>query len=236
MTGYGRLYGIGVGPGDPELLTLKAARILRQVPLVYVPQAETSAHSLALGIVEEHLDRDRQEIIRLYFPTNDEEAAAGVWQRAADMVVEKLKTGQDAAFLTEGDPMIYSTFSYLMENVACRSPEIPIEVVPGITSITAAAAAARQPLVAHGENLSIIPAAYGVDRLREAIASSDTVVLMKVNRALLDVLGQIDDLELAGKTVFVKRASTDREVVVRDLRQLSRDDLDYFSLLIIRNG
>ena len=236
MTGYGRLYGIGVGPGDPELLTLKAARILRQVPLVYVPQAETSAHSLALGIVEEHLDRDRQEIIRLYFPTNDEEAAAGVWQRAADMVVEKLKTGQDAAFLTEGDPMIYSTFSYLMENVARHSPEVPIEVVPGITSITAAAAAARQPLVAHGENLSIIPAAYGVDRLREAIASSDTVVLMKVNRALLDVLGQIDDLELAGKTVFVKRASTDREVVVRDLRQLSRDDLDYFSLLIIRNG
>ena len=236
MTGYGRLYGIGVGPGDPELLTLKAARILRQVPLVYVPQAETSAHSLALGIVEEHLDRDRQEIIRLYFPTNDEEAAAGVWQRAADMVVEKLKTGQDAAFLTEGDPMIYSTFSYLMENVARHSPEVPIEVVPGITSITAAAAAARQPLVAHGENLSIIPAAYGVDRLREAIASSDTVVLMKVNRALLDALGQIDDLELAGKTVFVKRASTDREVVVRDLRQLSRDDLDYFSLLIIRNG
>ncbi len=232
----GRLYGIGLGPGDPELLTLKGARILREVDLVYAPQAKTSSDSYALRIAREFIDPNRQEIVRLFFPTNDEKAAGEVWSRAADELARKLKQGLSAAFITEGDPSLYSTFSYVMESLSARHPELPVEIIPGVTSVTAAAAAAKAPLVTHGQNLAILPAAYGIDGLKNAITSNDTVVLMKVNRALVQALSVLEESGLANRSVYVKRASTDQEEVVHSLDQLAKEDLDYFSLLIIRSG
>ena len=231
---YGCLYGVGVGPGDPELLTLKAKRILQAVPLVCVPQAERSADSFALSIVQQFLDFERQEILRVRFPTDDEQQAGEVWCRAACALAERLKQGQDAAFITEGDPMLFGTFSYVLESLRENHPELPVEVIPGVTSVTAAAASAQTPLVSHGQSLAVLPAAYGVEGLRTAVANHDTVVLMKVNRTLLKALAELDGLDLAGRSVYVKRASTDREEVVRDLGKLVGEKLDYFSLLIIR--
>ena len=233
-TGYGRLYGIGVGPGDPELLTLKAHRILQQVPLVCVPQATTSSDSFALGIVGKFLNLDVQEVMRIRFPTNNEKGAGEVWRRAACQIAGKLKGGQDAAFITEGDPMLYSTFSYVLKNIRADYPGVPVEIVPGVPSVMAAAASAEAPLVTHGQSLAVLPAAYGVSGLREAIASHDTVVLMKVNRAMVQALTELEKLGLTGKSVYVKRATTDSEQVVYDLKQLAEEDLDYFSLLITR--
>ena len=232
--GTGRLYGMGVGPGDPELLTLKAQRILQQVPIVCVPQAETSNDSYALSIVREFLNLEKQEILRIPFPTDDEEAAGEVWHGAAETLAERLYTGQDVAFITEGDPMLYSTFSYVLESIRANHPEISVEIVPGVSSVMAAAASAVAPLVTHGQRLAILPAVYGIDDLRQAIASYDTIVLMKVNRTLLEALANLEKLGLAGKGIYVRRASTAREQVVRDLQQLSEENLDYFSLLIIR--
>jgi precorrin-2/cobalt-factor-2 C20-methyltransferase len=223
-----------VGPGDPELLTLKAMRVLRQVSIVSVPQAETSTESYALNIVGEFLDPDKQEILRIPFPTDDEDAAGSVWRSAAETLAKRLYAGSDVAFITEGDPMLYSTFSYVLESIRSNHPEIPVEIVPGVSSVMAAAASAVTPLVTHGQRLAILPAVYGIDDLREAIASYDTIVLMKVNRTLLQALANLENLGLAGKGIYVRRASTAREQVVRDLQQLSEEDLDYFSLLIIR--
>ena len=231
---WGRLYGIGVGPGDPELLTLKAHRILQQVPLVCVPQATTSGDSLALGIVRKFLNPDAQEIMRISFPTNNERGASEVWRSAAFRIAERLKEGQDAAFITEGDPMLYSTFSYVLKNIRADYPDVPVEIVPGVSSVMAAAASAETPLVTHGQSLAVLPASYGIGGLREAIANHDTVVLMKVNRAMIQALTELDNLSLTGKSIYVKRATTDREQVVHDLKQLAADDLDYFSLLIVR--
>lgn len=230
----GKLYGVGVGPGDPELLTLKALRILRKVCLICVPQAETRTESYALNIVAEYLDRDRQEVLRLLFPTNNEKAAGDVWRQAADSLSARLKEGTDAAFITEGDPMLYSTFQYVMDSVMENHPEIPVEVIPGVSSITAAAASAKTSLAAHGETLAILPAYYGITGLKEAVANYDTVVLMKVNRSLLSALTDLEELGAGDGAVYVKRASTDREEVVTDLKGLSTENLDYFSLLIIR--
>lgn len=231
---YGRLYGVGVGPGDPELVTLKAQRVLQSVPLVCVPQADASADSFALSIARSFIDTDRQEILRFAFPTDDAEAAADVWEAAAATLAGRLQQGQDAAFITEGDPMLFSTFSYVLESIKTNYPEIAVEIIPGVSSVMAAAARARVPLVTHGQRLAILPAVYGIDDLREAIANYDTIVLMKVNRVLLDALANLESLGLAGKGIYVRRATTAREQVVQDLRQLTTEDLDYFSLLIIK--
>ena len=232
--GPGYLYGVGVGPGDPELLTRKALRILQQVPVICTPQSETSSDSYALEIVSEFLDQSKQEILRLTFPTDDSEGAAGVWRKGADTIAEKLLAGRDVAFITEGDPMLYSTFAYVLEAITAAHPSIPVEIVPGVSSVMAAAASASIPLVTHGQRLAILPAVYGIDDLREAIANYDTIVLMKVNRTLLSALANLETLGLAGKGIYVRRASTTRERVVTDLSELTEEDLDYFSLLIIR--
>ena len=231
---YGCLYGVGVGPGDPELVTLKAQRVLQSVPLVCVPQADASADSFALSIARSFIDTDRQEILRFAFPTDDAEAAADVWETAAATLAGRLQQGQDAAFITEGDPMLFSTFSYVLESIKANYPEIAVEIIPGVSSVMAAAARASLPLVTHGQRLAILPAVYGIDDLREAIANYDTIVLMKVNRVLLDALANLESLGLAGKGIYVRRATTAREQVVQDLRQLTEEDLDYFSLLIIK--
>ena len=230
----GRFYGVGVGPGDPELITLGALRVLQRVPVVCVPQSRTSRESYALGIVGGYLDLQKQEVLKVTFPTEDAEEAAAVWRAAADSIGERLQRGQDVAFITEGDPMLYSSFAYVLENVAQAFPQVPIEIIPGVSSVTAAAASAQVPLVTRGQRLAILPAVYGIDDLSKAIANYDTIVLMKVNRSLIQALAGLKESGLAGKGIYVRRATTDREEVVQDLHQLSKEDLDYFSLLIIK--
>lgn len=233
-TAYGCLYGIGVGPGDPELVTIKAQRILQNVPIICTPHSDTSRDSFALSIARRFIDTDRQELLRFGFPTDDADAASKVWENAAETLAVRLRQGQDVAFITEGDPMLFSTFSYVLESIRENHPEITVEIIPGVSSVMAAAARASLPLVTHGQRLAILPAVYGIDDLREAIANYDTIVLMKVNRVLLDALANLESLGLAGKGIYVRRATTDREQVVQDLQQLTEEDLDYFSLLIIK--
>lgn len=232
----GRLFGIGVGPGDPELLTLKALRVLQEVPVICVPQSKSQQDSYALGIIQRLVKPQSQEVLRLAFPTDDPEGAAGVWQEAAHLVRERLQRGQDVAFITEGDPMVYSTFSYVLDSIRSSYPDSEVDIVPGVSSIMAAAASSGVPLATQGQRVAVLPAVYGIDDLSEAIASYDTIVLMKVNRTLLGALANLESLGLAGKAIYVRRASTPGERVVRDLTELSEEDVDYFSLLIIRRG
>ena len=139
-TSPGRLYGVGVGPGDPELLTLKAQRVLGEVPIVCVPQSETSQDSFAYTIARQFIDTGRQRVMRISFPTDDAEGAAQVWRSAAEQLAQELLQGQDVAFITEGDPMLYSTFAYVLEGIQSSHPSIPVEIVPGVSSVMAAAA------------------------------------------------------------------------------------------------
>ncbi len=229
----GCLYGIGVGPGDPELLTLKALKALKKVPVLCVPQAANQRDSYALNIVKGYV-RPEQEILRLPFPTDDAEGAAQVWREASVIVVDRLKQGQDVAFLTEGDPMLFSTFSYVLAGVRELCPEAPVEIIPGVSSVMAAAASSEVPLATHGQRLAILPAAYGLDDLSEATANFDTVVLMKVSPNIVKTLTSLEELGLTGQSTYVRRVTTDREKVIKDLTEMTDDDLDYFSLMIVK--
>jgi precorrin-2/cobalt-factor-2 C20-methyltransferase len=230
-----RIYAVGVGPGDPELLTRKAERIIRQAPVICAPAATAGDSSHALAIVEPFLDRSCQEVIVCIFPMKKEqEGLEKFWEEAAETVVAHIRQGRDVAFITIGDPFLYSTFLYIYRILRERHPEITIEAVPGVSSITSAAVAAGVPLAAASERIAILPATFEEEKLRRTLLDFDTIVLMKVNRVFDRVYALLKELGLDGNGVFVSRAGTAKEQVVHDLESLVGKKLDYLSLLIVK--
>jgi precorrin-2/cobalt-factor-2 C20-methyltransferase len=233
---WGILYGLGLGPGDPELVTLKAQRILCSVPILLLAVRHAEDPGYAWAIAEPHLVPGQQLVVRLPFPQERGEAELDdQWDENCRRILELMADGRDAAFLTEGDPLLYSTFIQVAARLRVAAPDLPLEIVPGVTSITAAAAAAGQPLVARGGRLAVVPAVYGTDELRRTLEDFDTVVLLKVNRVLGQVRAALDDLGLAERATLVARCGRPEQRVVRGLQNLQSSDLDYFSLIIVRN-
>jgi precorrin-2/cobalt-factor-2 C20-methyltransferase len=230
-----RLYAVGVGPGDPELLTLKAVRVLRAADVIVAPTGQAEAASYALGIVAGHLDRARQEVLERVFPmSRDEAELQPFWEATAGEVAEHIRAGRTVAFVTIGDPLLYSTFLYILRILRERFPEIAVEIVPGITSIGAAAAAAGVPLAMAAERLAILPATYEADQLRRTLEDFDCTVLLKVSRVFDQVYALLCELGLERQGVFVRRVGSSDEEVVTDLSTLVGRKLDYLSLLIVR--
>ena len=230
-----KIYAVGVGPGDPELLTRKAERIIRAAPVICAPTANPADSSYALSIIEQFLDRGRQEVIVQVFPMRmDQTGLAEFWETAAAEVAERVRQGSDVAFITIGDPFLYSTFLYLYRIFRDRYPDIPVEVVPGISSINAAAVAAGLPLGLAAERIAIIPAAFAEQNLRRTLDEFDTVVLMKVSRVFDGIYALLQELGLEHKAVFVSRVGAPEEEVVFDLETLVGKKLDYLSLLIVK--
>jgi len=231
----GTFYGIGVGPGDPELLTIKAHRLIRSLPILFVPVARSGAPSYARTIVDAYLDPNRQQIVELVFAMRgDDERMAAQWRVNARSIADELAAGRDAGFLTEGDPLLYSTFVHLAGALGEIRPDAPVVVIPGISSLQAAAAAVRVPLADRDERLAILPANYDSAELRTVLATFDTVVLLKVASVIDCVLDLLEELDLTDRSVFVSRVGRPEEVRVRDVRSLRGQKLDYFSLLIVR--
>lgn len=230
-----RVYAVGVGPGDPELLTRKAERILREVSVICAPSAGTDDSSYALSIVEGLIDRSRQEVIVQVFPMRkNQEGLETFWENAARETAGLVREGKDIAFVTIGDPFLYSTFLYIYRILREKYPDVTVEAVPGITSINAAAIAAGVPLAAASERLAVIPAAFEEKDLRQILQEFDTIVLMKVNRVFDRVYGLLQELGLEKKAAFIRRVGSAEQEVVFDLESLLGKKLDYLSLLIIK--
>jgi precorrin-2/cobalt-factor-2 C20-methyltransferase len=234
------LYGVGIGPGDPELMTLKAVRVLKGVAVIAVPKSKEKATSLALDIIRGVIDLTGKEIVELIFPMKrDQMELVEAWDESGRQVVERLEGGRDVAFITIGDPLFHSTFIYLLEALCRERPKdrpYNIEVIPGISSVNAASALSCTPLAKSGERMAIIPATYGDEKLKETIEEFDTVVLLKVNKAIDGIITVLEESGLKEKAVFVSRAGLAGETVTRDLDSLKDRKLDYFSTIIIRKG
>jgi len=231
-----RLIAIGIGPGDPELITLKGARLLREADVVVAPKASSGHPSVAASIVADLVDPARQRIVEQVYPMRKaQEGLEAFWRQAAAEVAELVRAGNTVAFVTLGDPLLYSTFLYLQTYLRDLAPEVPIEVVSGLSSIHAAAALAGLPLAIADERLAILPATFEDDRLRRALEEFDTVVLMKVYRVFERVRGLIGELG-DRRAVYVKRAGLPGEGVFHDLDAVGEEDLDYLSLVIVRKG
>ncbi|MGD0884599.1 MAG: precorrin-2 C(20)-methyltransferase [Thermodesulfovibrionales bacterium] len=235
----GTLYAIGVGPGDPELLTLKAARILGNVSCLCVPKGREEGSSLALSIVNSVIQLDNKEIIEAHFPmkkTKDSEHGPELdakWNETAETVLKRLHKGIDVAFITLGDPTVYSTFFYLYDKLLCLDPALAIEIVPGVSSINASASRAGISLGLANEKIAVIPATYVKD-LKKVLADFDTLVLMKVHSVFHDVLATLEETGLLEKATYVVRACMEGEKVFTNLREVKDEDLNYFSLVVVR--
>ena len=226
----GRLYGIGVGPGDPELVTLKAARLLAEVAVIAYP-APTDGESTARAIAARFIPAGRTEIT-IRVPMRPGEVPVEIYDQAAQQIAEHLEQGRDVAVLCEGDPLFYGSYSYLHERLAAR---FPVTVVPGVTSLTACAAAEKRPLVTRDGVLTIVPATLPDNELAKRLADCDAAALMKVGRHLPRVKSLLESLGLISAATYVAHA-TRRDQVVAPLGDLKTAEAPYFSMILISQG
>ncbi|MGE4506602.1 MAG: precorrin-2 C(20)-methyltransferase [Desulfovibrionaceae bacterium] len=232
MRKYGTLYGIGVGPGDPDLLTLKAVKTLARVGRVFTAASTKNEGSTAYDIAAPHIPAGC-EVERLGFPmTRDEAALLAAWENNADRVAAYLESGRDAAFLTLGDSLLYSTFGYLLRTLGERHPAVPVVAVPGITSYQAAAARTATILVESGENLQIVSGVCDEAKLRTALHCADNLVILKAYRNLPMIRRVLAEAGLEQRSVFVTRVGQEGEQVVPLAEAPEKPH--YFSLLLVK--
>jgi len=237
-TKIGTLYGLGVGPGDPELLTLKAVRILKSCATVFVPRSGRLQDSRALQIAGVHLRPDAL-VEELEFPMSTDGAVLQEsWDRAAERVWSRLGEGTDACFLTLGDISLYSTFHYLLKSLGRLSAELPVELVPGVTSYSAAAAKSLFCLGEGEERLALLPSVGDLDEVAEAVDRFDTVVFMKIGKNLEKVLDFLEAKGRLGGSILASRIGLPEERLVRDLEKMRGADekAAYLSVILSRRG
>lgn len=226
----GILYGIGVGPGDPELLTLKAHRILRAAKIVAYPQPDNGP-SFARGIVKEILSADQLEIPIIVPMDTKRHPAQSVYDAAATTIAEHLDAGSDVVVLCEGDPFFYGSFMYVHERLAGR---YKIEIVPGISSVMAASAAIGRPLAARNDVLTIVPGPLDDAAIRAQIETSEALAIIKLGRHFGRIKALIGTMGLTHNCAYVERVSLHNQRLIP--LEKARGDAPYFSLILIYKG
>ena len=224
----GTLYGLGVGPGDPELITLKALRILERASVLAYPAPE-EGESLVRGIVAGYLDGHHEEMcirmpmVAARFPARE------VYDRAAVELGRHLDAGRDVAMLCEGDPFFYGSFMYMFGRMAARHT---VEVVPGVSSLMACAATLGAPLAARNDMLSVLPATLPDEALEQRIRDADAVAVIKVGRHLPRVRAVIEGMGLTANARYVEHATMASEKIL-PLGDVPEDAAPYFSMILL---
>jgi precorrin-2/cobalt-factor-2 C20-methyltransferase len=228
MTGI--LYGVGVGPGAPDLMTLRAARLIENATVIAYPTlagAASFARAIAAGLIP----AGAMEIVMDVPMSTDREPAQRAYDLGAAQIAAALDAGQNVVCLCEGDPFFYGSFMYLFARL---STAYKVEIVPGVTSITACAAVAGMPLVARNERLTVLPGPLPEPELRARIEGAESVVIMKVGRHLPKIRGVIDALGLTKRAVYVERATLPEQVVLSMAD--APDVAPYFSMILLTKG
>lgn len=231
----GTLYGVGVGPGDPELITVKAYRMLQECPVIAYPKKRMGAKSYALEIVELYVDVAEKEMLGLVFPmTRDQATLDREWSKTVELCWQQLQAGKDIAFVTEGDPNLYSTFIHMARLMQEKHPEAPVCSVPGISSVLGAAARLDLPLADGDEQVAIVPASGDKEAMRQALQSHDAIVFIKVAKVLDLMIELLEELGLTDKASVVTKVTSPHELIWRDVRELKGQELEYLTLMVVR--
>ncbi|MEQ4488179.1 MAG: precorrin-2 C(20)-methyltransferase [Dehalococcoides mccartyi] len=232
----GQLCIAGLGPGDPELLTLKALRALERADYIFAPCPSATRPSLAASIITAANPALEGKIIKLVFPmsANPSELALA-WQEAEETIAGYLLQGHNCVFATEGDPLLYGTFSYISPRLAGRINEPPFKYIPGISSPFAAASATGLPLTLGEDKLAILPATCGIEQIEQALGSFEAVALLKVSAIYPRIISLLKEKGLLGKCSLVCHASSPQQQIISGEEALKNICPPYFSILLIRS-
>lgn len=232
MKSHGKLFGIGVGPGDPELLTLKAVRVMKEADVIFAAASSSNEYSLAVDIAMPHLQKNAP-IHFLSFPmTKDKIITQDAWDNNARQISAVLKNGQSAAFLTLGDPLTYSTFGYVLKSLKVIMPEADIETIPGITSFHAASARMNRTLVEAEESLLITSGAYGGEHLRKVNGYVENIVMMKAYKNVKDINDALKTSGFSENSVAIKKCGRNGEEIIENIDILETHAPDYWTLIL----
>ncbi|WP_298982924.1 precorrin-2 C(20)-methyltransferase [uncultured Roseibium sp.] len=227
----GKLYGVGLGPGDPELMTLKAHRLISSAKVVAYPAPDSGA-SFARSIADSVIGKDTREIPIIVPMRVDRFPAKEIYDKAAEDIAEVLESGLDVVTLCEGDPFFFGSFMYLFERLADR---FEIEIVPGVTSLTTCAAQLGRPLTSRNDVLTIIPGPLPDSEIRRKVEEAQAVAIMKVGRHLARLKALLSEMGLLDRAGYVERASLPEQKVHR-LVDLEAETAPYFSMILIYKG
>ncbi|MCW6038661.1 precorrin-2 C(20)-methyltransferase [Spirulina subsalsa FACHB-351] len=227
MSQLGKLYGLGVGPGDPELLTLKAHRILTTVPVIAYPSLE-NGKVLARAIVTDFIRPDQIEI-QMPLPFSVERSSQPHYDSAAEKIAEQLNLGRDVAVLCVGDPMLYGTFMYIFTRLCDR---FSIEVVPGISSVMASAAMLGVPITYRNDVFSIMPGTLEAEILRDRLSFVEAAAIIKLGRHFSKVRGILEELGLLERALYIERATLPNQQII-PITEVDSVAVPYWALILI---
>ena len=226
-----KFYGIGVGPGDEKLLTIKAVETLKILDVLLIPETQKNKEGVAKKIANKYLKNDL-EIIYIDFPmVEDEEVFIRAGKKAADIIEENVKQGKNVGFITLGDPSVYSTYGYIAKAVRGR---VDMETIPGVTSFCAAAALANVPLVEKDEILSIVPMNADDDKIQEILSKGDSFVFMKVYHREKRVIKLLEENSLEKNALLALKCGFPEAAIKENAIKELAENKEYLSLVITR--
>ncbi|MEO3703578.1 precorrin-2 C(20)-methyltransferase [Trichormus azollae] len=228
MNSKGRLYGIGVGPGDPELLTLKALRLLRTAPVIAY-QSAIDKDSIARKIVSQYLSKNQVEVLFHLPRALEPEKAKSIYDQEVEPIAEHLAAGRNVVVLCEGDPFFYGSFMYLFTRL---SDEYQTEVVPGISSLMACPVSLGVPFTYYNDILTVLPATLPTEMLTSHLLATDAAAIIKLGRHFGRVRDILHQLGLASRAKYIERATMTQQRIV-PLDEVNPDDVPYFSMIVI---
>jgi precorrin-2/cobalt-factor-2 C20-methyltransferase len=233
---YGTLYGIGVGPGDPDLIPLKSVKRIRQVDIIFAASSTKNAHSQAVSIAAPHIP-EGSDVRMLPFPmTKDKSDKDACWRAHARTIIAQLEKGKNVAFLTLGDSLTYATYGYVLKYVLALAPEAPVVTIPGITAYQAAAARVNRPLVEGEESLLVVSGVEGGHRLRQFARQVENVVFMKAYRNAGDITDALDENHMLENSVAIANCCLENEEVIEDVKSLKQRKPGYWTLILAKKN
>ncbi len=230
----GKFYGIGVGPGDPGLLTVKAVELIRQADVIVCPESKKDEGSIALKIAAPYLRAETEQLALVFPMTHDKEILAAAWRENAIRIHEETEKGKTLVFLTLGDPTVFSTYMYMVPYLVEQGVEV--ETVPGITSFTAVASRLNLPLTLGHETLAVVPLMKGCENARAALENFDNCVIMKPSHDSETLAALLTEMGLQDNFVLISKCGTEEETLCTDINQLAGGKVPYLSTMIVKKG
>jgi precorrin-2/cobalt-factor-2 C20-methyltransferase len=237
-----KLFCIGCGPGDPELLTIKALNLIKEADVIFVPTSKSDKPSIALSIVSQFINKTTK-IVNLVFPmVKDKNSLKEYWKKNTIEISEMVRTGKKTLYLTVGDPSLYSTWIYIHRELKNNHQDIEVEIIPGITSIFAFAAESKISLVEGDEHLSVVPACYDLNKVKNTVKSSDTIVFLKDGRYFDNVIDMLSETGFSDESqiAIAQDVSTQKNILeikkLKDIKGKKQPSQTYFSIMVVKRN